>query len=128
MEYGKCELCGAEGIVELHHGVYRSQSKVLRDCKLNLFRLDYKCHRGEDGVHGKNGHDTDIKIKKMLQERLFKALDKETYTLEDVAEILEVNKKDVKAACKTLMPVDGHAVERYKTIDIIRKLQGGKLY
>lgn len=125
MKYGTCELCGAEGIMEEHHAIFRGQSKALQECELNKFLLDYKCHRGENGIHGKNGHEADVELKKKLQERLFNELDRETYELEEVAEILKVKEKDVRAACKILSPVNGQA---YETKEVIRKLQGGKLY
>lgn len=125
MKYGTCELCGAEGIMEEHHAIFRGQSKALQECELNKFLLDYKCHRGENGIHGKNGHEADIKLKKKFQERLFNELDRETYELEEVAEILKVKEKDVRAACKILSPVNGQV---YETKEVIRKLQGGKLY
>lgn len=125
MHYGICDVCKTSGIVEEHHAIYRSQSTALRDCKLNLFKLDYECHRGTYGVHGKNGHDINMKIKEMIQERLFNELNEETYTLDKVAEILEVDEKLVRATCKTLSPTDGQA---YETKEIVRKLQGGKLY
>lgn len=127
MKYGTCELCGAEGIMEEHHAIFRGQSKALQDCDLNKFLLDYKCHRGENGIHGKNGHEVDLKLKKKLQDRLFKKLpNKEYLNTEEVAEALQVKEELILAACKGLIGINGQAI--YYKEDIIRKLQGGKIY
>lgn len=45
--------------------------------------------------------------------------------LKDVAKALDISKEEVEKVCKNLTPVYG---EYYKMEDIVRALQGGKLY
>ena len=61
-----CEVCGSP-YVELHHVVYRSENKNLENCKLNFVYLCQEHHRGTYGVHGKYGHDLDLKLKQECQ-------------------------------------------------------------
>ena len=60
---GECEVCSQGGNLELHHILRR---KVLAT-KDNCIMLCYKCHRGENGVHGMNGHKLDIFLKLGVQ-------------------------------------------------------------
>ena len=127
---GICSVCGASGIIEEHHIIKRSQSKALKNCKLNLIDLCIDCHKnGKHGVHGKNGHELDIKLKKELQEKLINTisendiLDNET-VFEGIGRILEIPAEEVTRACKTLHSEGGI----YYMEDIVRALQGGRLY
>ena len=132
MKYGVCQNCGATGIIEKHHIFFRSKAKALVDCKLNLIDLCQECHRGTNGVHGPHGHKLDIKLKRQTQDKLIKALqeneinDNET-TFEGIARILGITEKDVKAACKNVERVDSE-YDAYAVEDVVRALQGGKLY
>ena len=130
MKYGVCQNCGATGIIEKHHIFFRSKAKALVDCKLNLIDLCQECHRGTNGVHGPHGHKLDIKLKRQAQDKLIKELqeneinDNET-TFEGIARILGITEREVKATCKNIKTVyeDTYAIE-----DVVRALQGGKLY
>jgi len=66
---GECENCGEyyANRLELHHILRRKIEATVENCKM----LCYKCHRGNDGVHGKNGHALDIKLKLQLQQTYF---------------------------------------------------------
>ena len=132
MKYGVCQNCGATGIIEKHHIFFRSKAKALVDCKLNLIDLCHECHRGTNGVHGPHGHKLDIKLKRQAQDKLIKALqeneinDNET-TFEGIARILGITEREVKATCKNVERVDPK-YDAYAVEDVVRALQGGKLY
>ncbi|MDP4147584.1 MAG: hypothetical protein Q8936_24475, partial [Bacillota bacterium] len=71
MEY--CEICLEDDIYrlgELHHIMFRSECKPLENCKLNHIHLCASHHRGTNGVHGKNGHSLDRKLKLKFQNKL----------------------------------------------------------
>lgn len=131
MHYGVCSNCGAEGLVEKHHVFFKSKARALKNCSLNFVDLCTDCHRGKNGVHGKDGHKLDIKLKREKQEALIKALqdnyikDGET-TLQGIARILGITEKEVQAACKNIKPI--YFEDAYAIKDIVRALQGGKLY
>lgn len=65
---GKCEICSRNYGLELHHILRRK----VKETEYNCILLCWYCHRGTNGVHGKNGHVLDIKLKKMVQSRYFK--------------------------------------------------------
>lgn len=130
MHYGVCSNCGASGIVEKHHVFFKSKARALKNCKLNLVDLCTDCHRGDCGVHGKDGHKLDIKLKRDIQDKLIKELqdneiEESESTLQGIARILCITEKEVQAACKNIKTVyeDTYAIE-----DVVRELQGGKLY
>lgn len=130
MHYGVCSNCGAEGIVEKHHVFFKSKARALKNCSLNLVDLCADCHRGACGVHGKDGHKLDIKLKREAQNSLIKALqdneiEEGETTLQGIARILGVTEKEVQSACKNIKTVyeDAYAIK-----DVIRELQGGKIY
>lgn len=131
MHYGVCKNCGASGIVEKHHVFFKSKARALKNCELNFVDLCTDCHRGKNGVHGKDGHKLDIKLKKQKQEELIKALqdneiEEGEKTLQGIARILGITEKEVQAACKNVKPV--YLDDAYAIKDIVRALQGGKLY
>ena len=130
MHYGVCSNCGASGIVEKHHVFFKSKARALKNCNLNLVDLCTDCHSGTNGVHGPHGHNLDIKLKRETQNKLITALqdneiEEGETTLQGIARILGVTEKEVQAACKNIKTVyeDTYAIE-----DVVRALQGGKLY
>lgn len=131
MHYGVCSNCGSTGIVEKHHVFFKSKARALKNCSLNFVDLCTDCHRGTNGVHGPHGHKLDIKLKKEKQEELIKALqdneiEEGETTLQGIARILGITEKEVQAACKNIKPI--YFEDAYAIKDIVRALQGGKLY
>ena len=133
MHYGVCSNCGASGIVEKHHVFFKSKARALKNCNLNLVDLCQDCHRGTNGVHGPHGHNLDIKLKKIKQNSLISLLesvsmlDDKLYVLqlENVSTVLRVPLNELLKVTKNIKPFKcGY----YKTIDVVRELQGGKLY
>ena len=64
---GCCEICGSSNACQIHH-ILRRFVKPTYD---NLVMLCWDHHLGTAGVHGKDGHQLDIKLKKELQAKLF---------------------------------------------------------
>jgi len=62
---GSCELCGRNGNLELHHILRRKVVATFSNCIM----LCSECHRGTNGIHGKNGHELDFKLKLELQKK-----------------------------------------------------------
>ena len=62
-----CEVCGNGGALELHHILYRKVEATVDNC-IMLCQL---CHRGTHGIHGKYGHELDIRLKLKVQ-RIYK--------------------------------------------------------
>ena len=62
----KCFMCGKEGRMELHH-IYFGKNRKVSDKNGFVVHLCPKCHRVDNGVHGKNGHLMDIYLKKTCQ-------------------------------------------------------------
>ena len=69
MMMDKTCICGCQA-TEKHHIIFRSQMQPLEKCEMNMIYLCMECHRGTNGVHGKNGHVLDNKLKKKFQEDL----------------------------------------------------------
>lgn len=66
-EKGICYLCQKQGPTELHHILHGTGYRKIAD-KLGLVvYLCHDCHQGTDGIHGKNGHERDIDLKKIAQ-------------------------------------------------------------
>lgn len=115
----ECEVCGRPN-AEYHHVVFRSQGGLT--FKYNRKYLCTEHHKGNNGPH--RNRKVDLQYKVEMQDKLDKALDKEYYTPEELINILQLNKNQVKNITKTLII---HK-EGYDKWDIIRRLMGGKLY
>jgi hypothetical protein len=66
MRQGRCAECGAEGHVQRHH-VYYGRNRQVSEKYGFIALLCPECHIGTNGVHGKNGHDLDWKLKRIAQ-------------------------------------------------------------
>ena len=66
---GYCQGCGAYcgDRLELHHILRR---KIMAD-KHNCVMLCQDCHRGTRGIHGRDGHEFDLRLKLKLQRKYF---------------------------------------------------------
>ena len=117
-----CYECGMLA-TELHHIMFRSQMKQLENCKLNFVYLCPECHRGTNGVHGKNGHKLDKKYKLMFQNKLEILFSNKLLTKEDIKETLGINDKPTDSLCKLIKSEKGMFCRE----DVIRALMNGKL-
>lgn len=59
----QCFVCGVENNLHFHHIMFGKNRKKADEDGLTVY-LCYKHHEGTNGVHGKNGHDLDMKLKK----------------------------------------------------------------
>ena len=65
---GECYNCGCHTQTEKHHALHGTSNRRICD-RYPLLQFDFcpECHRGTDGVHGKNGHKLNLSYKKMAQ-------------------------------------------------------------
>lgn len=114
----KCEICSREA--DIHHIVHKNQGGL-------DFPLNYKClcpehHRGKYGPHRDSKVDLEYKLD--LQYRLDRLLEKNFYTVEELIDILSLNKTKAKKFFKELKLYK----EGYKKDDIIYRLMGKAQY
>ena len=64
---GECYVCGRYGYVERHHILGGRNRKKCDKYPLLKIPLCPDCHRGTNGVHGKNGHELDFRLKQEAQ-------------------------------------------------------------
>lgn len=68
---GLCEVCSSAYLVELHHIIYGSGKRKQHENEHSVIALCWYCHKGTNGVHGKNGKELDLYLKRKLQEKYF---------------------------------------------------------
>lgn len=64
----ECYVCKNKYNLHLHHIIYGKNRKNADKDKLVVY-LCYEHHEGTNGVHGKNGHDLDMKLKQVAEKR-----------------------------------------------------------
>lgn len=117
-----CICCG-KPFAELHHVIFRSQSKVLINAPVNHLYLCYEHHRGDNSPH--KNRKVDLQYKKEVQRKLFQMFgDKEYYNKHEIKEKLQVGMNQVDVLTKTIR---WHK-EGYKSSDIVISAMGGRLY
>jgi hypothetical protein len=110
----KCEICGREA--DVHHLVHKNEGGL--DFSLNYKYLCPDHHRGKNGPHKNKRIDLEYKLE--LQYRLERILEKEFYGIEELNDILGLNKTKAKKFFKELKLYK----EGYKKDDIIYRLMG----
>ena len=68
---GLCEICGSNNGVELHHILYGNGNRKKCERVETVIFLCYEHHRGTKGIHGRDGHKLDLKLKQKLQQYYF---------------------------------------------------------
>jgi hypothetical protein len=63
-----CAECGTSINVEKHHCIHGIAGRKLATRYHLIVGLCSECHRGTNGVHGKNGHELDMKYKRLAQQ------------------------------------------------------------
>lgn len=110
-----CAICGSSYNIEDHHIMFKSQIKPLEKCPYNHIYLCEKHHRDpKEGVHFNTALDE--KLKKDFRLQLEKLFTKDTYTLQEIRDILRIGNNAVNKLCKNIWTYEG----RYKREDIIR--------
>lgn len=69
---GCCEICNSNHLVEAHHIVKGRGKRKQCENTHSMILLCWEHHKGINGVHGKNGHALDLRLKIELQEKYFK--------------------------------------------------------
>lgn len=65
---GMCENCGDVG-TEMHHCVFGSGKRKQHQSVESVMLLCPRCHRSSVGVHGRDGRQLDLKLKRQVQDR-----------------------------------------------------------
>jgi hypothetical protein len=117
-----CQVCGSQA-TESHHIVKRSEVKALIKCEINQAFLCTECHRGTYGVHGKEGHKLDIKLKLEMQNKLELIFDKEWFTREDIRQALKISERATDNLFKLMKSDKG----MFNRLEIVRICMGGRL-
>ena len=110
-------------MIEKHHIIKRSQCSCI-DYLLNYKQLTPSEHRGENGVHGKNGAAIDLEYKQALECDLRELFHQAEYSIEDITRKLLANDKQVQKAFKKVKQGD----KGYSKENIIKTLLGGRYY
>lgn len=71
----RCYICGEKNNLHLHHIIFGKNRKKADEDGLVVY-LCYNHHEGTNGVHGKNGHDLDLKLKKLAEQKWLEYYDK----------------------------------------------------
>lgn len=114
----KCQTCGKPA--DKHHIVYRSQGGL--DFPLNFKYLCSEHHRGKNGPHKNKKIDLEYKLE--MQKQLEKLLYKKFYRLDELSTLLQINKRILKKLFKDYKLYK----EGYKSIDVVYRLMGNKIY
>ena len=64
----KCYICGTNQNLHLHHVIFGKNRRKADDDGLTVY-LCYYHHEGTDGVHGLKGHELDMKLKMIAEQR-----------------------------------------------------------
>lgn len=72
----KCYICNTPYNLHIHHILYGTRNRIKSDEDGLVVYLCYNHHEGTNGVHGKNGHILDLKLKQKAEECWLKYYDK----------------------------------------------------
>ena len=70
-----CYVCGTTSNLHLHHILFGRNRKKADEDGLTIY-LCYEHHEGTNGVHGKLGHELDLKLKVIAEKRWCKFYNK----------------------------------------------------
>lgn len=65
----ECIVCHSQNNIHLHHIFFGAKNRNISDKNGFTCYLCYSHHEGDDGVHGKFGHELDIHLKQLCQAR-----------------------------------------------------------
>ena len=63
----ECFVCMKKNNLHLHHIMFGKNRKKADEDKLTVY-LCWQHHEGTNGVHGKNGHELDMKLKHIAEQ------------------------------------------------------------
>lgn len=69
---GVCEVCGAADYrVQLHHIIKGRGKRKQHETIDSVILLCWNCHHSTYGVHGREGRELDLRLKRELQDKYF---------------------------------------------------------
>lgn len=71
----RCYVCDTTSNIHLHHIMFGKNRKKADEDLLTVY-LCREHHEGTNGVHGKNGHELDLKLKKIAEQKWLKYYNK----------------------------------------------------
>ena len=84
-----CYVTGSTHNLHLHHIYAGSRRKISDDNGFVVWLTGYYHNQSNDGVHGKNGHDLDLMLKRDCQRKY-----EETHSREEFMELIGKNYLD----------------------------------
>lgn len=63
----ECYVCKKNNNLHFHHIMFGKNRKKADNDLLTVY-LCYEHHEGTNGVHGKNGHELDLRLKKIAEQ------------------------------------------------------------
>lgn len=88
-EFKCCLNCGITQNLHNHHIYFGIKNRKISDKNGFTCWLCHHCHEGTDGVHGKNGHELDLQLKRLCQEKY-----EENHSREDFIRLIGRNYLD----------------------------------
>jgi len=68
---GECWNCHTVTTIHKHHAIHGRGKRKELERPEGMYDLCLDCHEGTYGVHGRDGHALDVKIKRDYQAKLF---------------------------------------------------------
>ncbi len=65
----RCFVCGSSYRLERHHCIHGTSGRKLADKYGLTVPLCFECHRGTEGVHGRDGAELDLELKQIAQRK-----------------------------------------------------------
>ena len=65
----ECYICGSYHMVQKHHAVGGHGKRKQHESPESLYYLCWACHHSKIGVHGMNGRELNVKLKRVTQEK-----------------------------------------------------------
>lgn len=113
----KCVTCGCKA--GKHHIVFKGSKTIIVYLPINEVDLCKKCH---EEVH--KNRDMDRKYKSILQKKLESMFSQEYYDVNDIKNILKINRYQLKVLLKNVNPQGGGC----SSGEVIKYLMGGRVY
>ena len=85
----ECFVCHSTYNLHLHHCYFGLKNRKISDKNGFTCYLCLQHHEGTDGVHGKNGHELDLQLKRLCQEKY-----EENHSREDFIRLIGRNYLD----------------------------------
>ena len=82
----RCFVCGTTYNLHLHHIFFGVKNRTISDKNGFTCYLCLQHHEGTNGVHGRDGHELDVKLKQLAQKKY-----EENHTREEFIRLIGKN-------------------------------------